>query len=304
MGIWGNRFYENDDTCDVRDSYLSLLETSDTDEEAYFRLLERMKDRMENDEDALVFWAALADTQWRIGRLREDVKDEAVSRIRRSLEEPIVRQDDISALLRDELQSICEKLFQPMPKKKRIQKLLVGKQDLWDLNDIYAYQFHSKESVKAGCWGKYIAVQKIGSGPLFVEREVVAMRVHFFDKLYDTIPTVSEVKETRILPLDLPQRCNISHDARNPYNPERLIPKRPIEMNTLIAAWRTSAYPKKYLFYVGNMDIVPNRNNKSDVSSLDWDNIEDSLLFYLRLWKNLEYIDMGNGVFDFQGGNV
>lgn len=298
MGAWGKRFYENDDTCDIRDCYMALLEESDTDEKAYEELLKQMQDRLENEDDALIFWAALADTQWRIGRLREDVREEAVTRIRRSLDDPTVAQDDLPGLLRDELKEIQEKLFRPMPKKKRIMRLLTGNQDPWNLNDVYVYQFHSKASVEAGCWGKYIAIQKIGSDTMSGKKGKVAMRVHFFDRLFDSIPTISEIKKTRILPLDIPKRMNISHDAINSYG--LLWKKAPIEMNSLIAAWRASAYPKKHLFYVGNMEAAPNRNNKRGSGSLSWDGIERTLIFYLDSWRNKNYIDLGDGVFDYQ----
>ncbi len=116
MGAWGKKFYENDDTCDIRDSYLSQLKECETDEEAYFKTLEQMREYLENEDDALIFWAALADTQWNMGRLREDVKAEAEVRIKRSLDDPQTSQDTLPGFLRDELRGILNKLSRPLPK--------------------------------------------------------------------------------------------------------------------------------------------------------------------------------------------
>ncbi len=125
------------------------------------------------------------------------------------------------------------------------------------------------------------------------------MQVQVFDRVFDSLPTSPEIKETRILPLDSPKRFNILRDVEISG---RLYPKSPIEMNAFPVVALASAYPKKHLFYIGNMEAKPNRNNKPVFhDQLSWDRIEDWVLYYLNLWKDLEYIDLGNGIFDYQG---
>ncbi len=301
MGVWGKKFYENDDASDVKDVYMDYLGKCETDDEAYFKTLDEMRESLENEDDALIFWAALADTQWSMGRLREDVKEEALTRIKRCLDEPREEQDDLISLLRGELEKIREKLRQPMPKKKRILRPYTADQDPWELNDVYVCQLHRKETKERGCWGKYFAIQKIGSEVYNFARGKVVMRVHFFDKLFDSIPTIQEIKEARILPLDNPNRYNISHDVliKTGVIPDYVDPKEPIVMNTLLPSWAPHAYPRKYLFYVGNMDATPNLNN-AHRNELNWDGIELMIPYFIKKWKDREYIDLGNGTFDYQ----
>ena len=76
MGVWGVGLYSNDLTCDVRDTYINYLKLGLCDETAYNNTVEKFSDYFGDDEEAL-FWYALADTQWSLGRLSPEAKSKA-----------------------------------------------------------------------------------------------------------------------------------------------------------------------------------------------------------------------------------
>ena len=77
MGAWGTSLYANDSTCDVRGTYTKLLENQVGSQEAYEKTLEEYKEYI-GDQDEPLFWYALAETQWRVGRLMPEVKEKAL----------------------------------------------------------------------------------------------------------------------------------------------------------------------------------------------------------------------------------
>ena len=78
MGIWGCGLYQDDVTCDVKSNYLNWLRVGKTNEEATELMLEYYEDYIDDEDDAPSFWFALADTQWKYGRLNPKVKKEAL----------------------------------------------------------------------------------------------------------------------------------------------------------------------------------------------------------------------------------
>ena len=79
MGYWGSGLYANDTGMDVRDTYMDLLQDGMDDETAWNTMLKKFSEYINTDEEAL-FWYAAADTQWRLGRLRPEVRDKAGSK--------------------------------------------------------------------------------------------------------------------------------------------------------------------------------------------------------------------------------
>ena len=77
MGYWGSGLYANDTGMDVRDTYMDLLQDGMDDETAWNTMLKKFSEYINTDEEAL-FWYAAADTQWRLGRLRPEVRDKAM----------------------------------------------------------------------------------------------------------------------------------------------------------------------------------------------------------------------------------
>ena len=78
MGTWSTQLYGNDTTSDVRDMYIECLRRTENDEDAYKMICDECYELIGTDEEAL-FWFALADTQWKYGRLMPSVKNNAIN---------------------------------------------------------------------------------------------------------------------------------------------------------------------------------------------------------------------------------
>ncbi len=79
MGTWGPGLFSDDEACDVRDEYRELIAEELEDGEAERQVL----DQFTEEDGAIrpVVWLALADTQSRLGRLSQRVKERALSAI-------------------------------------------------------------------------------------------------------------------------------------------------------------------------------------------------------------------------------
>ena len=82
MGTWNRKLFSNDATCDIRDTYIEFLKKQLTNEEAYKKTYTEFSELFGTDEEPL-FWYAMADTQWQLGRLTPEVKEKALSWISR-----------------------------------------------------------------------------------------------------------------------------------------------------------------------------------------------------------------------------
>lgn len=192
MGYWGSGLYANDTGMDVRDTYMDLLQDGMDDETAWNTMLKKFSEYINTDEEAL-FWYAAADTQWRLGRLRPEVRDKAMMWLARQggLELWADSTSKGKGWIKT-MQTLERRLQSPMPAYKKVTKPVVPEQDPWELNDIYAYQFHSESSKWNGTYGKYALLQKIG-----VQKNTyfnkLGMVVQIFDKYFDTLPTVDDI---------------------------------------------------------------------------------------------------------------
>lgn len=77
MGTWGTALYANDTSCDVRDTYMKLLQEQLSNEEAYEKILDEYREYIGDEEEPL-FWYALAETQWQTGAFNARSKKDSV----------------------------------------------------------------------------------------------------------------------------------------------------------------------------------------------------------------------------------
>jgi len=81
MGAWGPKFYQDDVAQDVRDEYKELLKIGLSNEEATQKLIKDNHHLINDMDEGPIFWCALADTQWKSGRLLPEVKEKAIQYI-------------------------------------------------------------------------------------------------------------------------------------------------------------------------------------------------------------------------------
>lgn len=292
MGAWGAGLYANDTTCDVKDIYMGYLMSQLSDEESHEKTMEKFREYLGTDEEPL-FWYALADTQWRVGRLRPEVRAHAIEWLDRNgglefWEESASK----GAGWKKTMAALRERLDSPMPARKTVRAPRPVDENPWQLNDVYAYQFHTEASKERGCYGKYMILQKIGEGRRLLAD--VCMRIQVLDKMFDELPSLDDIDGLRILPLDLPYRDNISKPMER-YS--TILPKDPIWMSVVIIAGNYRNYPRKYLTFLGNK---PGPVNRSGYHDAGWNNVEDWLYKYYTLWQNKSYDTLEDGVFDYQ----
>jgi len=123
MGTWGVAIFSDDVAADVRDCFTDLIADGLNSQDATERLVAESKEILDDEDDALVFWLALAATQSKLGRLTNEVRDRALAvidsgdELRRWAE---LSKSDISRRKQHLLklrQQLCG--VQPKPKKLR-----------------------------------------------------------------------------------------------------------------------------------------------------------------------------------------
>ena len=303
MGTWSSSLYGNDTTCDVRDTYMGFLQDQLTNKEAYANTLKKLHELIGNDEEPLL-WFALAETQWKVGRLVPEVKDKALEWIKKNGGlEPWLEEGGKGTGWLKTLEKLKQKLESPMPAEKKIKKPEKIDMNPWNLNDVYAFHCIGKMFEGKKVHGKYILVQKIGEGQAwdsYVKEHTTAMRIHILDKMFDELPHIDDIDGLRILPIDRPDRANISKDytGRDNY----VTKKEPIQMNCLFDLYKMSEYPKKHLTFIGNkqgplnIKIAANEYRDRLGWSIMW-NIDDCF----DQWSGIEYDTVGEGEYEYFG---
>ena len=278
MGTWGTTLYANDSTCDVRDTYIGFLEDQLSGQEAYEKTLEKCHEYI-GDQDEPLFWFALAESQWRVGRLLPEVRRKALEWIEKDgCMELWVDSGDNGSRWKKTLENLKIKLESPMKPEKRFPKL---DHNPWQLNDVYAYQFNKEESKEKRLFGKYMLIQKIAEVP-HGPKAKIHMQIQLIDHIFDELPELDDVNKYRILPTD---------------NLRAIL--RPLVMNTVVGGiYRTTDYPKKHLTHIGNTQGPANKLNRT-ATCLLWRGIEYGLSEFYLIWQDREYETIGEGAFKY-----
>jgi len=151
MGAWGTALFSDDTACDVRDGYINLLGDGLSGPQATERLLAEWS-RTLNEEEAPVFWLALAATQWKCGRLESHVLQEALNRIENGSD--LVRWKSSPDYRKRQavLENLRAKLLSPQPHGKHVPKRFRDVND-WHVGDLVTYRLLS---------GRFIILRVIG----------------------------------------------------------------------------------------------------------------------------------------------
>ena len=161
MGAWGANLYQDDVALDVKDEYKDNLRRGKTNEETMQEIIDKYQELLEDEEDRGVFWLALADTQWNLGRLDEQVKEQALEIIELGTD---LKRWEINEKLynkrKEILEKLKEKLLSPQPEEKRMPKYRTYKCE-WKNGDVFAYQLKSEYAKEQGLEGRYLIIQKI-----------------------------------------------------------------------------------------------------------------------------------------------
>lgn len=284
MGTWNTGLFSNDVACDVKDTYISFLKEQYSNEDAYQKTYEEYNELIGTEEEPL-FWYALAETQWSVGRLMPDVKDMALRFIG---EEGgcSLWEDSPRHILKweDTLRKLQEKIGSSMPPEKKFAKPAEFKRNPWNLGDIYAYQFHTELAAEHGLLGKFILFQKVGNVEYY--KNTLYSVVQIFDRVFETLPDLDAIENIRILPQVSPPGVNGCPDSISGY-----IPSFQWFLKATMLYEKKTHYPKKYFTFIGNkqMPEVECFGNAFTDFLLTKDGMEEWLVDFYLNWKDVEY---------------
>lgn len=167
MGTWGVGLFQDDVTCDIKQEYLNRLRIGYTNEEATEEVIDYNADSVEDEEEAPLFWFALADIQWRYGRLLPEVKEMAMEYLKSG--EDLERWKGNAKLYKKRkfvLEELEKKLNSPMPTERKVSKLYL-KKATWRPGDLLLYKIGNGENAadseiyKSRWCGKYVMIRVI-----------------------------------------------------------------------------------------------------------------------------------------------
>jgi hypothetical protein len=279
MGTWGTSLYANDCTCDVRDTYMKFLQEQLSNDDAYQKTIEKHHEYIGNEDEPLL-WFALADAQWRIGRLMPEVKEKALGWIEKGGGLAIWEESKNGGIgWKKTLEKLKIQLASPMPPEKIIKKPVEFIRNPWDIGDIYAYKFHSELSKDIGLFGKYILFQKIADEKW--SDGWILSRVQMYDKVFDEVPNLRDLRGVRLLPMDDPNR--FPPRGQNDY--------WPLNMNAVMVRYKKRDYPEKHLTFIGNQpDNADMPRYYKAFSEYWWDGLEEQwLCAYYQAWREYKY---------------
>ncbi|MFX0549445.1 hypothetical protein ACOAKC_08910 [Hathewaya histolytica] len=275
MASWGPKLYQDDVAEDVRDYYKDQLKRGKTNEEVTKELIDDNEDIILDQDEALVFWFALADTQWNLGRLLPFVKEKALEYLKSGTNLEIWEKEAINQReykVREKvLQELEQKLMSPMPPEKKISQYKFYKCE-WNIGDMYAYKLESDYAKEKGLSNRYLLIRKACEYIWWPGHTVPIIYIQITKD--ETIPNSKE----EILELEYIQT------SRTEEMPEYLI--------TMVSTSKR-VIPTKKLSFIGNYVDLPTPKyeyipeDKISLIACHWSTFEKTLIDdYLMFNKN------------------
>lgn len=156
MGTWGTGLYQDDDTCDIKEEYLNYLRIGKTNEEALQEVISDNEEMIKDDETGPLFWLALADTQWKYGRLTNDIRDRALEVIYSGKDLERWKEDrKLFEKRKKVLEDLKQRLNTEQPTEKKVSKMKFERPN-WKVGDVILYQLLNEDLKKHKYYQKYV----------------------------------------------------------------------------------------------------------------------------------------------------
>ena len=122
MGTWGYGLYSDDVTRDVKDIYVDKLRRGKSGMQASKEMIAEFKWALDDEDDAPLFWFAMADTQWNYGRLQNEVKTQALYYLNdiKNLQRWEFENPKMFSKRKEVLNSLCKKIMTQQPPEKKV----------------------------------------------------------------------------------------------------------------------------------------------------------------------------------------
>jgi len=186
MGTWGTGLYSDDTAADVRDTYRDYIGDGVAGPNATDQLIEDFGDTLNSPTTACPFWLALADTQWRCGRLEDRVKEKALEIIASGTDLLLWKESVAEHRKRSVvLEKLRAKLVTAQPKLKKIKKRFREYCD-WPIGEIVGYRLQS---------GKWVLFRVVG---LFPDAGGIHPVCEVLDWSGESIPPAEEIASLKL----------------------------------------------------------------------------------------------------------
>lgn len=277
MGTWNRNLFSNDTACDIKDTYIELLQNQHSDEEAYDMTCREYIELIGSDEEP-IFWFAIAAIQWQVGRLTPVAKEKALYWIDANGGIDLWNETKKGRVeWKKTLLKLKEVLISDLPPKKEFKKAKTFETNLWDIGDVYAYQLNKKYSKDIGLYGKYILLHKISEDTSY---ESIIPRVQIYNKVFDELPSLDVINELTILPF-----ANAISYTETCLKDRTVLP-----LNVAIIRHKENDYSPKHFTYIGNIKdthFFPISN--FNLSNCYWFELEECVCEFLPSWHEYDY---------------
>jgi hypothetical protein len=183
MGTWGTALFSDDLAADLRGEFRELIGEGLTTEAAVKRLKTEYKSSLRDPDEESVFWLSLADTGWRLGRLDEEVLNNAVRVIESGQDlarwenaADRKKREQVLAKLRIQLQ-----LAPPSP--KQITKTIKSAND-WQKGEVIGFRLLS---------GRWVLLRVIGHHGDRGGKSAVCELLNWIGESITSVPAVEKL---------------------------------------------------------------------------------------------------------------
>ena len=256
MGTWGNSIYH-------------YIHKGMSGSDAAKAAAERFNALLDDEDDAIRFWIALADTQWDYGRLENAVKDKALTYINKDLDSQQWLSTD-SQNRKAVLLSLANKLMSPQPDEKKVRPYNLYT-CTWNPGDVFAYRLSGEYAETTGMKDKYVyfvVVDKITWHP----GHIIPV-VYVYKTVSDSVLSLADVIGEDYLPqFYLPIAYEKDHTIKRLYR-------------LSIITKSARSVPKKQLSYLGNCKINPVEGEDPDSYNVTWKDFEQYLIDDMKAWE-------------------
>lgn len=272
MGAWGPRLYQDDIAEEVRDYYKDQLHRGKTGKEITQELIAQNEYTISDPDDAPVFWFALADTQWNLGRLEDFVREQALHHIRDGHDVKRWAAEDLrGAKTRAKtLEELKQKLLSPQPAEKRMSQYKLYRCE-WKIGDVYAYQLVGDYAKENGMFGKFLYFIKVDEA-VWHPGHIVPV-VYFYWITGDKLLSLEELKNVDYIPQF--------------FIPEvyKKDPKRQRLYLVELLSTSLRVIPNKQLTFIGNLRKIKRVDNEDPNSyKVSWKDFERYIINNFKTW--------------------
>ena len=271
MGIWGSGLYQNDIAEDIKTYYKDQLHRGKSGEKITKELLEKYQNVISDFDDAPIFWFALADTQWNVGRLEKHVKENALYYID-SLLQHSTNNKKTGFISKTAISKLKQKLLEPPPNKKTFSQYKLYHCD-WKMGDIYAYQLSSDYAKEHSLLDKFLFFIKIGETTWHPGHKIPIVK--FFWIMTDKLPTIEQLKTIDFIPQF--------------FKPKAYTNNPSLEKQYALSLVTTSlrVLPQNNLTFMGNIENFEFVNTKNIIPySIEWKDFEKYIIENFHTWND------------------